>query len=170
MGDLVCVRIFFSQTSGHTTVWDFIPAAITRAEIHNSFFSAGYFFSRYFLARYIFSPEICFKSPVPLPTLHPLQNLPNFGTFQMVGPVIPLGTLPKLSLFPVKIKNGWLRLWVQWSYFGWKIRSLLIAQVGYIKIRTYSHGFRDKIAKFSQLHYLAISSRDLSTKKTKPDI
>ena len=70
------------------------------------FFSAGYFFSRYFLARYIFSPEICLKSPIPLPTPNPLQNLSNFGTFQIVGTVVPLGTLPKLSLFSLKNKEG----------------------------------------------------------------
>ena len=125
MGDLVCVRIFFSQTSGHTTVWDFIPAAITRAEIHNSFFSAGYFFSRYLLARYIFSPEICLKSRIPLPTLHPLQNLPNFGTFQMVGPVVPLGTLPKLSLFPLKNKE-WLAPFVSSVVMFW-LKNQVIA-------------------------------------------
>ena len=45
-----------------------------------------------------------------------------------------------------------------------------IAQVRYIKILTRLRGFMDKIANISRLHCLAIPRRDLSTKKTKPNI
>ena len=45
-----------------------------------------------------------------------------------------------------------------------------IAYVRYIKIRTWLRGFRDKIANFSRLYCLTIARRDLSTKKTKPNI
>ena len=40
----------------------------------------------------------------------------------------------------------------------------------YIKILTSLRGFRVKIANFSRLRCLAIPKRDLSTKKTKPNI
>ena len=45
-----------------------------------------------------------------------------------------------------------------------------IAFIRYIKILTWLRGFRVKIAFFLRLHYLAIPRRDLSTKKTKPNI
>ena len=48
--------------------------------------------------------------------------------------------------------------------------KILIAHVRCIKILTWLRGFSVKIAKFSLLYYLAISRRDLSTKKTKPNI
>ena len=48
--------------------------------------------------------------------------------------------------------------------------SISIAHVRYIKILTWLWGFRVKIANFSRLHCLAIPRRDLSTKKTKPNL
>ena len=45
-----------------------------------------------------------------------------------------------------------------------------IAHVRYIKILTWLRGFRVKIANLSRVHCLAIPRRDLSTKKTKPNI
>ena len=44
------------------------------------------------------------------------------------------------------------------------------AHVRYIKIQVYLRSSRDKIANFSRLYCLAIPRRDLSTKKTKPNI
>ena len=83
----------------------------------------------------------------------------------MVGPVVPLGTLPKFSLFPLKNKE-WLAQFVSSVVMFWLKNQVIANSTGSIyQIRTYSQGFRDKIAKFSQLHYLAISSRDLSTRK-----
>ena len=45
-----------------------------------------------------------------------------------------------------------------------------IVHVQFVKILTWLRGFRDKIANVSRLHCLAIPRRDLSTKKTKPNI
>ena len=42
--------------------------------------------------------------------------------------------------------------------------------IRYVKILTRLRGFRVKTANFSRLHCLAIPRRDLSTKKTKPNI
>ena len=45
-----------------------------------------------------------------------------------------------------------------------------IVHVWYIKVLTRLLGFREKISNFSRLHCLAIPRRDLSTKKTRPNI
>ena len=45
-----------------------------------------------------------------------------------------------------------------------------IAHFRYMKIPTWLRGFRVKIANFSTLHCLVIPKRDLSTKKTKPNV
>ena len=55
-----------------------------------------------------------------------------------------------------------------WLFACFKIEK--IAHVWYIKILTRLQGFSDKIANFSRLHCLAISRRDLSTKRPKPNI
>ena len=49
-------------------------------------------------------------------------------------------------------------------------RDVWTAYVRYTTILTWLRGFRDKIANFLRLHCLAIPRRDLSTKKTKPNI
>ena len=49
-------------------------------------------------------------------------------------------------------------------------RDVWTAHIRYIKSLTWLRGLRDKIANFLRLHCLAIPRRDLSTKKTKPNI
>ena len=48
--------------------------------------------------------------------------------------------------------------------------KISLAHVRYIKILTRLRGLRVKIASISRLHCLAIPVRDLSTKKTKPNV
>ena len=50
------------------------------------------------------------------------------------------------------------------------VRYLKKAHVRCLKILTWLRGFRSKIANFSRLHCLVIARRELSTKKTKPNI
>ena len=84
----------------------------------------------------------------------------------------------------------WLVQWIVWQRHDWTVYNNLswscptksstchfvaenfmgIAHVRYIKILTWLRGFRVKTANFSRLHCLAIPRRELSEKKTKPNI
>ena len=86
----------------------------------------------------------------------------------------PLAVFPAdISLHRPNNLNAWDRIvGVKQRIFfvAQAIKFYLKAQVRLFTILTWLQGFSVKIATFSRLHCLTIPRRDLSTKKTKPDI
>ena len=78
--------------------------------------------------------------------------------FSFPPPLPPPPSLSKILAFQATLK------------FKYKLSSCLCFVCFQFKILTWLRGFRGKIANFSRLHCLAIPRRELSTKKTKPNI